>query len=189
MVDTVLAAGLRVIPLPGPSAMVAALSVSGLLSGEFHFAGFLPTRAAQRASALRKLANIAATLVFYEAPHRVLETVQALQAELGGERMLVICRELTKQFEQVQRCRLDQAQAWLQANDNHQRGEFVLLVEGAPEQEADSGEVDRVLGLLLEQCPVKQAATLAAQILGMKKNALYDRALELKKADSKAADS
>lgn len=182
MVDTVLAAGLRVIPLPGPSAMVAALSVSGLLSGEFHFAGFLPSRAAQRSSALRKLAGVTATLVFYEAPHRVLETVQALQVELGGERMLVICRELTKQFEQVHRCRLEEAAAWLKEDDNHQRGEFVLLVEGAPEQETDSTEVDRVLGVLLEQCPVKQAATLAAQILGMKKNALYDRALALKKA-------
>lgn len=180
MVDTVLAAGMRVIPLPGPSAMVAALSVSGLLSGEFHFAGFLPARAMQRSAALRKLSSLPATLVFYEAPHRVMETVAALSDELGGERTLVICRELTKQFEQVHRCRLEEAAAWLAADDNHQRGEFVLLVEGAPEQDADRAEVDRVLKVLLAECPVKQAASLASQILGMKKNALYDRALELK---------
>jgi 16S rRNA (cytidine1402-2'-O)-methyltransferase len=188
MVDSVLAAGLRVIPVPGPSAIVTALSVAGLLSNEFHFAGFLPARPAQRAAALRKLTSLAATLVFYEAPHRVLETMQALQLELGGERTVVICRELTKQFEQVHRCQLSAAMAWLQSNDNHQRGEFVLLVEGAPEQEVDNTEVDRVLGLILEQCPVKQAASLAAQILGLKKNALYDRALALKKAADDAGE-
>jgi 16S rRNA (cytidine1402-2'-O)-methyltransferase len=188
MVDSVLAAGLRVIPVPGPSAIVTALSVAGLLSNEFHFAGFLPARPAQRAAALRKLTSLAATLVFYEAPHRVLETMQALQLELGGERTVVICRELTKQFEQVHRCQLSAAMAWLQSNDNHQRGEFVLLVEGAPEQEVDNTEVDRVLGLILEQCPVKQAASLAAQILGLKKNALYDRALALKKAADDAVE-
>lgn len=188
MVDTVLAAGLPVIPVPGPSAIVTALSVSGLLSNEFHFAGFLPARAAQRTATLRKLASLPATLVFYEAPHRVLETMQALQLELGGARTVVICRELTKQFEQVHRCLLSEAAAWLQGNDNHQRGEFVLLVEGAPKQEVDNIEVDRVLGLILEQCPVKQAASLAAQILGLKKNALYDRALALKKAADDAVE-
>ncbi|WP_151447925.1 16S rRNA (cytidine(1402)-2'-O)-methyltransferase [Lacisediminimonas profundi] len=180
IVDTVIEAGLRVIPLPGASAAIAALSAAGLVADQFHFAGFLPARAAQRDSALRKLAALPATLVFYEAPHRIVETIDALCAALGGERKVVLGRELTKQFEQIHRCALKDAAAWLQQDSNHQRGEFVVLVEGAPEQDQDRAETDRILAILLSECPVKQAASLAARITGLKKNALYERALELK---------
>lgn len=180
IVDSVIQAGLRVIPVPGASAAIAALSAAGILADQFHFAGFLPARAAQRGAVLRKLASLPATLVFYEAPHRIIETVDALRAALGDARKVVLARELTKQFEQIHRCLLAEAPAWLQQDSNHQRGEFVVLVEGAPEQDADQAEVDRILTILLAECPVRQAASLAARLTGLKKNALYERALALK---------
>ncbi|MDB5798924.1 MAG: hypothetical protein JWP36_2826 [Paucimonas sp.] len=180
IVDSVIDAGLRVIPVPGASAAIAALSACGLLSDQFYFAGFLPARPAQREAALRKLAALPATLVFYEAPHRIVETVTALGAALGGSRRVVLGRELTKQFEQIHRCTLAEAPAWLQQDSNRQRGEFVLLLEGAPERDEDEAEVDRILAILLEACPVRQAAALAARITGKKKNALYERALAMK---------
>jgi 16S rRNA (cytidine1402-2'-O)-methyltransferase len=181
IVDAVRAAGLRVVPVPGASAGVAALSAAGLVNDRFHFYGFLPAKARQRETELGQLRALAATLVFYEAPHRIVETVAALAAAFEPQRQIVFARELTKLFEEIHRCPLSEAVAWLGADSNHQRGEFVLLVEGAPQQE-DSGtaEADRVLSILLEECPVKQAAALAARITGQKKNALYERALALK---------
>jgi 16S rRNA (cytidine1402-2'-O)-methyltransferase len=181
IVEAVHAAGLRVIPIPGASAVVAALSAGGLVNDRFHFCGFLPARAKQRDAELARLRELDAILVFYEAPHRIVETVAALAAAFEPQRQIVFARELTKLFEEIHRCPLSEAVAWLGADSNHQRGEFVLLVEGAPQQE-DSGtaEADRVLSILLEECPVKQAAALAARITGQKKNALYERALALK---------
>jgi len=182
IVDAVIAAGLRVMPLPGPSAAVAALSVGGLVNDGFRFIGFLPARAQQRSEALRGLQGAAETLVFYEAPHRIAETVGALQAAFGGERRIVFARELSKLFEEIHRCTLADAPAWLAADANRHRGEFVLLLEGAPPAAADMAEAGRVLAILLEECPVRQAATLAARITGQKKNALYDLALRMKDA-------
>ncbi len=179
VVAAVRAAGGRVVPLPGPCAAVTALSASGLLDEHFLFHGFLPAKAGQRRRAIEELRAQPCALVFYEAPHRVLETVADLAAVLG-ERTLVIARELTKLFESIHSGPLGEALDWLQADPNRQRGEFVLLVSGAP-AEADSGEGERVLKLLLaDGLPVKQAAKLAAEITGAAKNALYDRALALK---------
>jgi 16S rRNA (cytidine1402-2'-O)-methyltransferase len=181
IVDAVLASGLRVIPIPGASAAIAALSVSGLTNNQFYFAGFLPSKAGQRETALAKLSSLAATLVFYEAPHRIEETVDALCKAFGPARQIVFAREVSKLFEQIHRCPLPEAPAWLAADPNHKRGEFVLLIEGAePADSVDAVEADRILNVLLAECPVKQAAALAAQITGLKKNALYDRALQLK---------
>lgn len=180
IVDAVVAAGLRVIPMPGASAAIAALSASGLVNDNFYFAGFLPAKAAQRNAVLTNLRPVSATLVFYEAPHRILETVKALSATLEPERRIVLAREITKLFEEIHRCTLQEASAWLTANAHRQKGEFVLLVEGAPAHDMDALEADRILGILLAECPVKQAAALAAQITGLKKNALYERALQLK---------
>lgn len=181
IVDAVLAAGLRVIPLPGASAALAALSVGGLVHDHFYFAGFLPAKAGQRQAVLTSLSSLAATLVFYEAPHRIIETIDALAKIFEPSRQIVFAREITKLFEQIHRCPLSEAAAWLAADGNHQKGEFVLLVEGAPEAgDSDMLEADRVLKILLAECPLKQAAALAAQITGLKKNALYDRALQLK---------
>lgn len=172
-------AGFPVIPLPGPCAAVTALSASGLSEPHFLFYGFLPAKAAQRRQALEELKPLPCALVFYEAPHRVVETVADLAAGLG-DRTLVIAKELTKLFETIHSCPLGEAAEWLKADPNRQKGEFVLMVSGNRE-EGDAGESDRVLKLLLaEGLPVKQVAKLAAAITGAPKNALYDRALELK---------
>ena len=180
LVARVRQAGFRVVPLPGPCAAVTALSASGLAEPHFLFYGFLPARARQREDALRELTALPYALVFYEAPHRILETVAALAAVFGGERTLVIARELTKVFETVHSIALGEAHDWLLADANRQRGEFVLLVSGA-QVAGDDGEGERVLGLLLDAgLPVKQAATLGQEITGVGKNALYELALTLK---------
>lgn len=181
IVDAVRAADLRVIPVPGASAGIAALSASGLVDDRFYFAGFLPAKTKQREAVLASLRHVEATLVLYEAPHRIAETLDALKTVLQPERQVVLARELTKLFEEIHRCRLADAPAWLAADANRQKGEYVVLVEGAPEQDdADAAEAERILKILLAECPMKQAATLAAHITGLKKNALYERALQLK---------
>lgn len=181
IVDAVRAAGLRVMPLPGASACISALAASGLVNDRFHFLGFLPSKAKQRGTELSKLANMGATMVFYEAPHRIIETVNALATAFGPTRQIVLARELTKLFEEIHRCPLSDAAAWLAADGNRQKGEYVVLVEGASTiVDEDEAEAERVLTILLAECPVKQAATLAAQITGQKKNALYERALRMK---------
>ena len=179
IVAAVRAAGFRVVPLPGPCAAVAALSASGLADPHFLFYGFLPAKAGQRRQALESLKALPYALVFYEAPHRVVEAVEDLAAVLG-ERTLVIARELTKLFESIHSGPLAEAAAWMRADPNRQKGEFVLVVSGAPAG-ADDGGGERVLKLLLaDGLPVKQAARLAAAITGASKNALYERALQLK---------
>ncbi len=179
IVAAVRAAGHRIVPLPGPCAAVTALSAAGLAEPHFLFYGFLPAKAGQRRQALAELKALPYALVFYEAPHRVVEAVEDLAATLGG-RTLVIARELTKLFETIHACPLGEAAAWLQGDSNRQKGEFVLMVSGAPAG-ADDGEAERVLRLLLaDGLPVKQAAKLAAAITGGAKNALYERALQLK---------
>lgn len=174
-------AGIKVVPIPGANAAIAALSASGLLMPRFLFVGFLPAKSSHRKQVLEALSDVPVTLVFYEAPHRVLESVSDFVTVLGGERHITFARELTKTFETIHNCRLDQALDWLKADPNQQRGEFVLLVEGAPvkDEQAISPEVQRTLELLLAELPLKQAVKLAADITGVKKNALYEKALEL----------
>ena len=185
VVAAVHASGFPVIPLPGPCAATTALSASGLLEAHFLFYGFLPAKAGQRRLALESLSTAPYALVFYEAPHRVLETV-ADMAQVLGDRTLVIARELTKLFETIHRLPLAEALAWLEADPNRQRGEFVLMLSGAPAQN-DNAEGTRVLkALLADGLPVKQAAKLAATITGSAKNALYDYAITLKNQDNSA---
>ena len=174
-------AGYAVVPVPGPNAAAALLSVSGFGTSRFLFCGFLPSRAAERRRALAELAAQTATLVFYEAPHRVIECVTDICAAMGGDRDIVFGRELTKMHETVHRCRLDAAVAWLQTDENHQRGEFVLAVQGAPEmQQPDEADADATLGILLDELPLKQAVALAVRLTGGSRNVLYQRALALK---------
>ncbi|TFV96525.1 16S rRNA (cytidine(1402)-2'-O)-methyltransferase [Oxalobacteraceae bacterium OM1] len=180
VVDAVRAAGLRVVPLPGASAAIAALSAAGLVQDRFLFAGFLPVKGKQREAELAVLKEVAATLVFYEAPHRIGDMVDALVAAFEPQRHIVFAREVTKLFEEIHRCTLAEAPAWLAADPNRMKGEYVVLVEGASAAPDQSAEAERVLRILLESCSVKQAAALAAQITGAKKNALYERALQLK---------
>jgi len=181
IVDAVRNAGLNVVPLPGPSAAIAALSASGLVNDRFHFVGFLPAKAKGREAALAPLARETATLVFYEAPHRIVDCVEALAAAFEPGRQVVFARELSKMFEEVHRCELKDALAWVKADQHRERGEFVVLVAGAVEAlDAEDAEAERILQILLGECSVKQAASLAAQITGRKKNALYERALQIK---------
>ena len=183
LVKAVRAAGLPAVPLPGPSAVICALSAAGMEAApHFLFYGFLPAKPANRRKALAPLQSLPYTLAFYEAPHRILETVADLLAVLGGEREITLARELTKLFENIHTCKLADAQTWLEGDANRQRGEFVVLVSGAPpSEEADiSEEVQRMLKCLLSELPLKQAVKLAAEISGKKKNALYELALQLK---------
>lgn len=176
------AAGLPVVPLPGPSAVICALSAAGSEAPHFLFYGFLPSKPSARRKALEPLKILPYTIAFYEAPHRIVETVADLLAVLGGEREITFARELTKLFESIHTCQLAEAPAWLDGDPNRQRGEFVILVSGAPpvEEEGIGTEARRVLQLLLAELPLKQAVKLAAEISGEKKNALYDLALQLK---------
>ena len=180
VVAAVRAAGLGVVPIPGANAAVTALSASGITAPHFLFYGFLPAKCGERQRALETLKSLPYTLVFYEAPHRIGETIDDLRAILGGEREIMFARELTKTFEQIQVCSLDDAAGWLGADSNHRRGEFVLIVSGAT-QGASIGVGERVLKILSLELPASQAAKLAAQISGEKKNALYALALQLKK--------
>ncbi|SEO74795.1 16S rRNA (cytidine(1402)-2'-O)-methyltransferase [Aquisalimonas asiatica] len=173
-------AGIRVVPVPGASSPIAALSVSGLPTDRFCFEGFLPARAGPRRRVLEGLRQEPRTLVLLESSHRIEGALRDLVAVFGAERQGVIARELTKAFETVQSLPLGELLGWLQADDNQRRGEFVLVVEGAPDADVDQAEQDRVLGLLLAELPVKKAAAVASGILGVPRNALYQRALALR---------
>jgi 16S rRNA (cytidine1402-2'-O)-methyltransferase len=179
LVARVRAAGYRVVPLPGPCAAIVALSASGLEDPHFLFYGFLPNKAGQRAEALRGLLQLPYALVFYEAPHRILDTVLALADAFGPARTVVLARELTKLFESIHVCPLAEAHDWLLADANRQRGEFVLLVSGAAS--LDDAEGERVLKLLLDDgLAVSQASRLAHAITGVGKKTLYELALRLR---------
>lgn len=180
LVQAVRAAGLRVVPIPGASAAIAALSASGLNEPHFLFYGFLPNKSAARCTVLQSLISYPCTLVFYEAPHRIVECVADLCAVLGGERQIVLAREITKLFETIHACALCEAEAWLQSDSNQQRGEFVVMVSGAIPQPGLSSETLATLSKLLDELPLKQAVQLAAKITGASRNELYQRALQIK---------
>jgi 16S rRNA (cytidine1402-2'-O)-methyltransferase len=178
-------AGHAVVPVPGPSAAIAALSAAGITSRHHLFYGFLPERAAARRRALAGLAALPYALVFYEAPHRIEECVGDLRAVLGGERRIVLARELTKLFETVHACTLSEARDWLAADPVRRKGEFVLIVEGAGEPQApDAATARRVLGALLAELPPKKAVAIAAKITGGNSKELYKLAVQLKKRES-----
>ena len=172
--------GFRIVPIPGASALSAALSVSGERLSRVLFCGFLPAKSGERRKVLEELASVKATLIFYEAPHRILETVDDLATTLGPERRIVFCRELTKMYEEIHACAIGVARLWLEEEPMRTRGEFVLVVTGAEaEEHPESRESERVLALLMAQLPLKQAVSLAAEITRGRKNALYRRALDL----------
>ncbi|MBI4205404.1 MAG: 16S rRNA (cytidine(1402)-2'-O)-methyltransferase [Betaproteobacteria bacterium] len=174
------AVGYTVTPVPGASAVVAALSAAGIAVSHFLFYGFLPARAAERRRELARLAAYPFTLVFFEAPHRVADSVADMRAALGAARRIVIARELTKLFETIHACPLAEAVDWLNADDHRRKGEFVLIVEGAFPGAADGAEAQRALEVLLAELPLKQAVALATRITGAKRNELYQLALKIK---------
>lgn len=181
LVARVRAAGFRVIPLPGACAAITALSAAGLSEAHFLFYGFLPPKARAREVALRELVALPYALIFYEAPHRILATIEALAQVFDADRTLVVARELSKLFESIHVGPLPDALAWLQADANRQRGEFVLLVSGAKAAKEEDAESQRILRLLLaDGLSVKQATQLTHAISGAGKKALYEQALALK---------
>ena len=186
VVAAVHAARLKVVPVPGASAVVAALSASGEGEGGFLFHGFLPTKSGDRKRALTTLLNCAYPIVLYESPHRIVESMADIADVFGDAREIVVCRELTKKFETIQRLALADAVAWLESDTNQQRGEFVLVLskpnqDGALEaKEAQTAMLERTLRILLAELPLKQAVAMAVQLTDMKKNAVYDAALRLK---------
>jgi 16S rRNA (cytidine1402-2'-O)-methyltransferase len=175
------AAGLQVVAVPGASACIAALSIAGLPTDRFVFEGFLPSKQVARAKRLQALQDESRTLVFYESSHRIVACLADMVASLGGERQAVLARELTKTFETTRGGSLQELHDWLLADDNQQRGEFVIMVHGRSGQPDSIDAADRhVLGVLLQELPLKQAAALAAKITGLPRNRLYDYGLELK---------
>lgn len=179
------AAGVQVVPVPGACALIAALSAAGLPSDRFIFEGFLPAKTAGRRARLEQVKEEPRTLIFYEAPHRILECLEDMEAVFGAQRPAVLGRELTKAFETLKGLPLGELRAFVASDSNQQRGECVVLVGGwsAPEDEqAISSEAQRVLDLLLAELPLKRAAALAAEITGVRKNLLYQVALEKQKA-------
>ncbi|MDR2366326.1 MAG: 16S rRNA (cytidine(1402)-2'-O)-methyltransferase [Zoogloeaceae bacterium] len=175
------AAGARVIPLPGPCAAITALSAAGFSEAHWLFFGFLPAKSGQRQAALQTVATLPYALVFYEAPHRVLESVADMAAILGAERALLIAREISKTFETLHRLPLNKAVDWLRADPMRQKGEFTLIVSGATAKENAPETAERLLRLFLaEDLPIKQASKLAATLSGRNKNELYARALTIR---------
>jgi 16S rRNA (cytidine1402-2'-O)-methyltransferase len=174
-------AGIRVVPLPGACAAIVALSASGLPSDRFAFEGFPPVRSAARRAWFEALANEPRTLIVYESPHRIVESLHDMIAVFGTAREAVYARELTKQFETVRHAMLGELVRWVTEDANQQRGEIVVLIHGAAPAEANTSEdATRILRILIKELPVSQAAALAAEITGQKKNQLYELALQLK---------
>ena len=177
------AAQVRVVPIPGACALIAGLSAAGLPSDRFVFEGFLPAKQAARCTRLTAVEHDPRTLIFYEAPHRILDSIADMRDVLGGERQAVLARELTKAFETIKDLPLHELYEWVAADTNQQRGECVLLIAGyqAPEQALEvSLEAQRVMRLLMAELPPKRAAALAADITGARKNTLYQWALDNK---------
>jgi 16S rRNA (cytidine1402-2'-O)-methyltransferase len=170
-------AGIRVCPIPGPSAAVAAFSASGFAAERFLFAGFLPASATARRNALQGL-EVPWPVVFYEAPHRIADSLADLEARFGAAREIVIAREVTKKFEEVVRLPLGEAQAWLAGHAHRKQGEFVLVLAPGEAKAPSTVDAERVLQVLLESLSPSEAAKLAARITGSPKGPLYRRALE-----------
>lgn len=178
------AGGYQVSPIPGPCALVAALSAAGLPTDRFLFVGFLPAKRSGRQASLESLKDEIATLVFYESPHRILDSVRDISEVLGAEREMVLGRELTKTFETFYSGSVSEVLAELEQDPHGTRGEFVVMIRGTEPQagrsDAATLEVDRVLKVLLAELPVKTVAKMAAELTGLSKNELYQRALALK---------
>ncbi|MEQ9846262.1 16S rRNA (cytidine(1402)-2'-O)-methyltransferase [Pectobacterium brasiliense] len=172
-------AGVRVVPLPGACAAITALSASGLASDRFCYEGFLPAKTKGRKDKLRELGEETRTLIFYESTHRLLDSLQDISEVLGAERYVVLAREITKTWESIHGAPVGELLAWVKEDENRRKGEMVLIVEGHQiDDSALSAEALRTLTLLRAELPLKKAAALAAEIHGVKKNALYRYGLD-----------
>lgn len=177
------ALGIKVVPIPGACAAIAALSVSGLPTDRFVFEGFLPAKTKGRVDRLTELQYETRTMIFYEAPHRVLALFEDLQKVFGSERSAVLTRELTKVYETVRAGKISELAEWISKDSNQQRGEIVVLVEGVKADALPSHIAAReILALLMENLPLKQAVEVAAKVSGKRKNELYEIGLQIKNA-------
>jgi 16S rRNA (cytidine1402-2'-O)-methyltransferase len=183
LVQAVREAGVRIVPIPGACAAIAALSVAGLATDRFVFEGFLPAKTQARVQRLQGLSNEQRTMIFYEAPHRIKDLLDDLQKVFGDDRVVVLARELTKVYETIRSGKVAELIEWVASDPNQQRGEMVVMVAGAEKsaEQIESASTDEILELLLSELTVKKAAELAAKITNKRKNELYQRALELKK--------
>jgi 16S rRNA (cytidine1402-2'-O)-methyltransferase len=191
IVQVVHAAGLRVVPLPGPSAVITALMATGVTtdaSPGFVFAGFAPTKSMARQRWMRQWSVLPAALVFYEAPHRIAASLQDLLAVAGPTRRVALARELTKRFEEVASMELEQAQHWIADHPHREQGEYVVILHPpapVPDEELEqetNASVDAWLEALLESMSVRDVARIAARVTGISRDTLYARALALKPA-------
>jgi 16S rRNA (cytidine1402-2'-O)-methyltransferase len=172
--------GIKVIPIPGPSALICALSAAGLATDKFVFEGFLAEKHGARLKQLRLLAYESRTVVFYETPHRILDFLHDLIDVFGTGRRLVVAREITKKFETIKSANAGEVLEWIQKEPQQQKGEFVVMVEGRAKHERQTGpETEMMLRLLLTELPLKKAASIASKITGESKNAIYTMGLEL----------
>jgi 16S rRNA (cytidine1402-2'-O)-methyltransferase len=178
------AKGISVVPIPGPSAAICALSAAGLPTDRFLFAGFPPRSGGQRRQWFEALQANQATLIFYESSHRIQDSLSQMAEIFGGDREAVIARELSKLHETLLRGSLNDLVSQLEEDENQRKGEFVVLVAGAPDIERETVEisVDGLLAILIKELPLKQAAGLASEITGQKKNSLYNLALKIKES-------
>lgn len=172
---------IKVVPVPGACAAIAALSAAGLPTDRFVFEGFPPAKRGTRKNYLQTLQNEQRTLIFYVSCHRIVDTLTDMQAVFGGQRQAVLARELTKTYETIHKAALSELTEWVLNDENQQKGEIVLLIEGAREQGSDEQQLlARLLPVLVNELPVKQAAGIASKITGISKNDLYKLALNLK---------
>lgn len=173
--------GFKVVPVPGASAMLAALSAAGLPSDRFVFEGFLPSKSSARKKRLEAMAAESRTLIFYEAPHRILDTLADMVDVFGADRHVVLARELTKTFETIKGDAVGNLLNWVNNDPDQQKGEMVLLVKGLESEADDSSEQEaqRILKILVEELPLSQASSLAAKITGTRKKPLYQFGLSL----------
>jgi len=185
LVKAVRQADIKIVPVPGPCAVITALSVSGLPTDKFIFEGFLPGKSSGRRAKFEELLHEHRTLIFYESPHRILACLEDLEAVMGDHREVVIARELTKTFETIRSGNVAEIREWVEQDQNQQRGEIVLLVAGAPVVEESNPDLGRILTLLMDELPLKQAAALTAQICDAKRNEVYQQALEIKDRKAK----
>jgi len=173
-------AGVKVVPLPGPCAVITALSASGLPSDRFSFEGFLPAKSKGRKDKLLEIAKVERTCIFYESPHRIIDSLHDMLEILGPNREVVLARELTKTFETIQGMPLGELVDWVKSDENQQKGEMALLIHGYRDSAEDGlpEEALRALTILVKELPLKRAAAMVAEIYNVKKNALYKWGLE-----------
>jgi 16S rRNA (cytidine1402-2'-O)-methyltransferase len=174
-------AGADVVPIPGASAIISALSVAGIASDRFSFFGFLPAKQTARLKAIQASAHLDETAIFYESPKRILASLLDYQSVLGDERVVCLAKEITKSFETIKTDTLPNLIEYLQADDVHQKGEFVILISGIDKNNKVAGEaqLDKILPILLSEMGTSKAAKLAAKITGIDKKYCYQRAIEL----------